>query len=58
MCGKEQWNRWGRLRGTNKIKRYKLYQLPVIKIMSDGNIMFNIGNPGDNIVITLYDDRY
>ena len=58
MCGKEQWNRWGRLRGTNKIKRYKLYQLPVIKIMSDGNIMFNTGNPGDNIVITLYDDRY
>lgn len=57
MCGKEQWNRWGRLRGTNKIKRYKLYQLPVIKIMSNGNIMLNIGNPGDNIVITLYDDR-
>lgn len=57
MCGKEQWNRWGRLRGINKIKRYKLYQLPVIKIMSNGNIMLNIGNPGDNIVITLYDDR-
>lgn len=57
MCGKEQWNRWERLRDTNKVKRYKLYQLPVIKIMSDGNIMFNIGNPGDNIVITLYGDR-
>ena len=57
MCGRDQWNRWGRLRGTNKIKRDKLEQLQVIKIMSDGNIMFSIGNPGDDTVITLYGDR-
>ena len=57
MCGRDQWNRWGRLRGINKIKRDKLEQLQVIKIMSDGNIMFSIENPGDDTVITLYGDR-
>ena len=47
----------GSMKQLRKIKRYKLYQLPIIKIMSDGNTMFSVGNPRYNIVITLYGDR-
>ena len=46
LCG---WNRWKGLKGTN-------FQSP--KKISPGDVMYSTGNTVNNIIITLYGDRW
>lgn len=44
----------GVVEGVKKLKRNKRYKLSVIKYISHGNIMYNIGKIVNNIIMTLY----
>ena len=40
------------------MKEIKRYKLPVIKLVNHEGVMCSIGNIVNNIVITLYGDRW